>query len=271
MARIVGLKQFLQKKFKFLESIPENISNSFGRLTSNFIMIVWGHSANGKSNFIMTFIKALMPHGKVLYVALEEGFEASMQMNIIRHLNVDEHSGKIEFADQEMTYEALVIKLSKKKSPRFIVIDSLQYWDIDLKKYKELKRRFSRTKSFIFISHSKGKIPDGTTADKIRYDAAIKARVEGFVVFVASRLGGNNPFVIWEEGAKRYWGRSYQKKISSLQLKHVKENKDKKKKNENSPIPEIEPLERPEELVLGEQQLHRASEAILPQMGIATN
>jgi adenosyl cobinamide kinase/adenosyl cobinamide phosphate guanylyltransferase len=268
MAKVLGLKQLLQKQYKFLDNIPESIARCFGRLTANFVMIVWGHSANGKSNFLMEFLKALMPHGKVLYVALEEGFEASMQMNVLRHLDETEHAGKIEFADQEMNFEELMNKLSKKKSPRFVVIDSVQYWDIDLKKYKELKKRFSKTKSFIFISHAKGKLPDGNVADKIRYDATIKSRVEGFVVFVASRLGGNNPYVIWEEGAKRYWGKNYQKKISSLQDKHIKENKKKTKKTEHekTSLPESEELVRPEVLVLGEPELHRQGESVLSRM-----
>lgn len=211
MARVLGLKQLLQKKYKFLEDLPAEIIHSFGRLTHNFIMIVWGQSANGKSNFLMQFLKAIMPYGKVLYVALEEGFEASTQFNALRSLNEEEHSGKIEFADHEMDFEALCAKLDKKKSPRFIVIDSVQYWHITLEQYKMLKKKFSKKKSFIFISHAKGKVPDGYVADKIRYDSTIKSRVEGFVVFVASRLGGNNPYIIWEEGAKKYWGKKFPK------------------------------------------------------------
>lgn len=169
-AKILALKQLLQKKHAFLDNLPDNIIYSFGRLTINFIMIVWGQSGNGKSNFIMQFLKALLPHGKVLYVALEEGFEATTQMNAMRQLTEEEHSGKIEFADHEMNYMELVNKLSKKKSPRFIVIDSIQYWNISYEMYKALKEKF-RKKTFIFLSHAKGKIPDGNTADKIRYDA----------------------------------------------------------------------------------------------------
>ena len=211
MARVLGLKQLLQKRYKFLHSLPAEILHSFGRLTYNFSMIVWGQSGNGKSSFMMEFLKVIMPHGKVLYVALEEGFEASTQFNALRSLTEKEHSGKIEFADHEMDFEELCTKLAKKKSPRFVVIDSVQYWHITLEQYKLLKKKFSKKKTFIFISHAKGKLPDGHVADKIRYDATIKARVEGFVVFVISRLGGNNPFVIWETGAKKYWGKKFVK------------------------------------------------------------
>lgn len=247
MAKVLGLKQLLQKQYTFLDGLPADVVQSFGRLVDNFIMIVWGMSGNGKSNFMMQFLKAIMPYGKVLYVGLEEGFEASMQFNALRNLTEEEHSGKIEFADYEMTYDELVAKLKKKKSPRFIVVDSIQYWDISYEQYKFLKETFKR-KSFIFLSHASGKLPDGRTADKIRYDAGVKVRVEGYVAFVISRYGGNAPYVIWEAGAKKYWGKQYRKIITGV----VPETKSKQEKqNENTSVPTHQLLEEQAELVLG--------------------
>jgi hypothetical protein len=263
MAKVLGLKQLLSKKYKYLDNLPEVITHSFGKLTLNFIMIVWGQSGNGKSSFLMQLLKVLLLYGKVLYVALEEGFEATTQMNALRQLNAADHSGKIEFADHEMTYIELCDKLSKKKSPRFIIIDSVQYWNISYEMYKALKERF-KNKSFIFISHAKGKIPDGNTADKIRYDAGIKVHIQGFVAEVKSRYGGNNPYVIWEEGAKRYWGKQYKKVIAGLPPD--KNTTIKKQKNEKAPLHQDQPLAEPGQLVLGEQQVHRESETILPEL-----
>ena len=214
MAKVLGLKQLLQKKYVLLEGLSEKFKESFGSLIDAFVMIVWGMSGQGKSNFLMEFIKEMCKYGKVLYVGLEEGHSASMQTLVIRHLDSQLHAGKIEFADHEMTYDALFIKLSKKKSPKFIVIDSLQYWNINYDQYKALKEKFKR-KTFVFISHAKGKIPDGVPADKIRYDAGIKVRVDGFIAFVTSRYGGNKNYVIWEEGAKKAWGmKEYKKHIN---------------------------------------------------------
>lgn len=258
MAKVLGLKQLLQKKYAFLENLPDNITHSFGRLTANFIMIVWGQSGNGKSNFLMQFLKVILHHGKVLYVALEEGFEATTQMNALRQLTEEEHSGKIEFADHEMTYDELVKKLSKKKSPKFIVIDSIQYWNITYDMYKSLKEKFPK-KTFIFISHAKGKIPDGNTADKIRYDAGIKVHIEGFVAQVISRYGGNNPYVIWEEGAKRYWGKKYRHVIKGIE-------QPKNNHHGKTPLSKDQPLEESGQLVLGEPEVQREGEEILPRM-----
>lgn len=215
MAKILGLKQLLNKKYNYLENLPQEVLDSFGTLVDAFIMIVWGMSGNGKSSFLMQFLKILTSYGKVLYVSLEEGFEASMFANVMRHLSEEAHTGKVEFADHEMTYEKLVEKLSKKKSPKYIIIDSVQYWNIDYTQYKALKERFTR-KTFIFISHASGKMPDGKTADKIRYDAGIKVRVEGFVAFVVSRYGGTKPFVIYEAGARKYWGKKYNSIVKGI-------------------------------------------------------
>lgn len=212
MAKVLGLKQLLAKKYSFLQNLPREITHSFGRLTDNFIMIIWGQSGEGKSNFILQIIKCLMQYGNVLYVGLEEGTESTMQLRALQQLNETTHNGKIGFADHEMTYDELMKKLAKKKSARFIVIDSIQYWNINYEQYKALKERFKK-KTFIFISHSKGKLPDGRTADKIRYDAGIKVRVEGYVAFPKSRYGGNEPYIIWEEGAKKYWPPKEFKKI----------------------------------------------------------
>lgn len=207
MPRVLSLSQILAKRYKFLE-LPDEIKASFGEITSPFRMIIYGDSANGKTNFTIDFTKALMPNGRVLYVSLEEGFEATTQLTVIRHLNKAEHSGRIQFADHEMGYDALVERLKKKRSPKFIIIDSIQYWNINYEQYKELKRLFPR-KCFIFLSHVSGKTPDGKVAEKIRYDTGLKVRVEGFVAFPRSRYGGNTPYVIHEDSAKSYWGKKY--------------------------------------------------------------
>lgn len=211
-ARVVGLKQLFQKKFEFLIPLPDKILSSFGWLTTNSWMFIWGESGNGKTNLLTFIIKVIMNFGKVLYVALEEGTDTSTVMRVRASLNEEEHGGKIEFADHRMTIDELRKKLRKKKSPKFIVIDSVQYWFIKLEDYWDLKTEFGAKKLFIFISHANGKKPDGKLADKIRYDVPIKVHVIGFIGFVQSRLGGNNPFVIWEEGAKTWWGKNFNAK-----------------------------------------------------------
>lgn len=209
MAKILGLKQIQQKTYKLLEGLSQQWAESLGNLEEVFMMIVWGDSGHGKSNFLMQFIREISKYGTVLYLALEEGHTLTTQTKVVQHLSGD-GVGRIQFADHEMSYEKLVAQLKKKKQARYIVIDSLQYWHINYEDYKRLKETFPK-KSFIFISHAKGKNPSSSTAVNIRYDAGLKVRVEGKVAFIESRYGGNKNYVIWEQGAKNYWGKKFNK------------------------------------------------------------
>lgn len=226
-AKILSLPQLLAKKYVFLEGLPARIIESFGTLTRNFILIIYGASGNGKTNCIIELLKALIPSSWILYISYEEGHEASMQFTAIRHL-ADLPDAKIRFADHTMTFQALVTRLRKPRSEQVIVIDSIQYTGWTLKQYQILKEQFGHRKTFLFISHSEGKSPDGKVAKKIEYDATIKVRVEGYIAFVRSRLGGNKPFLIWEEGARKYWGKEYEKKMQIEKTKKKTKQKNEK-------------------------------------------
>jgi len=210
-AKGLGLNQLLSKKYKLLQGLPPEITKAFGQLTEQILMIVYGPSGHGKSRLVMKFLKILMAYGDVMYVSPEEGHRHTMQQSAKDNLNLDEHSGRITFWDHNMTFNELVIKLKKKKSPKYVVIDSLQYWDVVMAQYKYLKETFPN-KGFIFISHSKGKFPLGKLACDIEYDVDIKVRVEGFVAFVRARGVGPQHYIIWEgenntQGAWQYWGK----------------------------------------------------------------
>ena len=94
-----------------------------------------------------------------------------------------------------------------------VVIDSLQYLDkFYMQQFKALKAEFP-DKLFVFISQAdkSGKNPDGLMAKKIRYDADIKIKVEGFKAFVTTRYEdsdrgeGGADYIVWKQGADEYW------------------------------------------------------------------
>lgn len=212
--KVIGVKQLLQKKYKLVEGLPPEWADCLGQLEECFTMIIWGNSGHGKSNFVYQLLRVLSAIYSTLYVALEESHSLTTQNLVNRH-DLQPLSGKIKWANHETKYESLYAFLEKKKSPKIIVIDSVQYFDINYKLYQKLKERFPK-KTFIFISHAEGKNPAGRTAKSIRYDAGIKVRVEGYMAFVVSRYGGNKNYVIWEQGAVKYWGR---KKFNQLKSK----------------------------------------------------
>ena len=103
-------------------------------------------------------------------------------------------------------------RLSKRKSPEIIVIDSLQYLDsFTWRLFKALKKDYP-DKLFIFISQvdKSGNLAD-KLAVRIRFDADIKIKVEGFKAFVTTRYEdsakgeGGADFIIWQQGANDYW------------------------------------------------------------------
>jgi pantothenate kinase-related protein Tda10 len=203
--KVLGLKQVFQKTHRVLIKFAEKLGHYFGDVEDCCIIFIWGKSGHGKSELVMQLVTELCNEGKLLYVALEEGVRLTMVQRIKRYLTTEAHNGIFQMTTHEMRYEELMKYLAKKGSPKIIVIDSIQYWRISYEQYTQLKERFPK-KIFIFISHAEGMEPKGATAKDIRYDADIKIRVEGKIGFVDSRYGGNKNYVIWEEGAKKYWG-----------------------------------------------------------------
>ncbi len=106
------------------------------------------------------------------------------------------------FQIQSEPYSKMILRLSKKRAARVVIIDSIQYLRISLKQYQELRQKFPDT-LFIFLSHAKKNTPKGAVADEIMYDADVKVFVKDFVADVRSRFGGNAPYIIWEEGANK--------------------------------------------------------------------
>lgn len=204
-ARAYSASQVMNKKRKVLE-FEGKFRDSFGTPEINATWFIWGQSGNGKTRFTLDLCKYLTNFGKLDYDSLEEGDALSMAI-ALRDTQMNEVEGKFRLLDV-MPFEDLVKRLSGKKQADFAVIDSVQYAGFDYERYKEVKQQLKK-KSLIFISHAQGNNPKGNTADSIRYDAGIKIHVVGYVAKVKSRYGGNVPYIIWEEGAKKFWGKKF--------------------------------------------------------------
>lgn len=205
----LGLKQLLDKRFKMLDGIPDDVTRAFGQLTEHILMMISGPSGHGKSRLTMGLIKILMHHMNTAYVSPEEGHRHTMQQSAKENLNVEEHGGKIVFYDHTMTIAELHKYTKKKKSAGLIVIDSLQYMKMKRKAEWDALKEANPRKSFIIVSHGKGHNsgPIGKLAQDIEFDIDIKVRVEGGVAFVRARGNGLKHYIIYEEGAVKYWGR----------------------------------------------------------------
>lgn len=195
MARAVSVTELLTKKRKVMQ-FDDAWQESLGSPELTGSWIIWGNSGNGKTSFALQLCKYLCRFGKVAYNSLEEGDGESMRRAFMA-AEMEQVKGRVILLDAEPMAD-LSERLRKHKSPAIIIIDSLQYTGMNYAEYKALKREF-KNKLFVFVSHAKGKDPDGHTATKIRYDAGIKIWVEGYVAYATGRYGGGKPYIIWPE------------------------------------------------------------------------
>lgn len=187
---------------------------SFGRPVLKGIWMVWGVSGVGKTNFLLQLAKYLSQFvpNKVIYDSLEEGLSLTIQEAWQR--NDLQAAGTKVGLYNAVELDELNIKLSRKKSPDVIIIDSIQklkyklrYTDID-----NMRKRHPN-KLFIIISQvgERGE-PKGEVAKAVRHDADIKMVLEGGKAHIVTRYAdsqgnGGADFIYYQEAADVYDGK----------------------------------------------------------------
>lgn len=197
--RTIGTFQLSQIKFDSLDFAGKWLK-SFGRPEKNFSMIIYGESGNGKTDFTVQYAKYLSTFARVLYLSHEEGISSTIQGTFDRH-SMREVSGRVIVAEKA-NIDELITYLKKRNSPGTVIIDSLDYMRLTTEQYKMLRSLFPK-KAFIIIAWSKGDLPKSQYGKDIEYMSDIKVRVKGYVAYPRCRYGGNQPFVIWEQGARK--------------------------------------------------------------------
>lgn len=174
----------------------------FGYPSLTETWFICGHSASGKSSFVMQLGKELCHFGRVLYVSYEEGVRPSFRRRI-GYLKMDEVQGSFRVVTNDSP-EELRERLSKPKSARFVIIDSTQQSGMNYPELEHLVKDFPN-KSFIFVSQERRGQPLGTAAVRLRYLAGVKVWVRGFKAFCQGRETENAGayYPVWEEGIIR--------------------------------------------------------------------
>lgn len=201
--RAYNPREVSQKKYEVIKWNGQ-WRESFGRPAMNETWFISGASAQGKSSFVMQLAKKLCEYGKTLYVSAEEGIRQSFQrrLKMFEMNSVGRKLSIIEDPDINLLKE----RLSKPKSPRFVIIDSFQMANWTYQEAMELIEKFNK-KSFIFISQEYKSRPMGADAVRLRYAAGVKIRVSGFMALCSGRekeTAGGGGFIVWDEGAIRY-------------------------------------------------------------------
>lgn len=160
-------------------------------------ILIYGGSGHGKTTYALQLMKYLCSFEKVFYNTAEEGMKASFKRSLELN-NVKEVKGKYVF--QSELYDAMVKRLDRKRQPKIVFVDSVQYVfrgkrDSD---YFRLVEQFPDT-LFIFISQMQKGEPKGAIADAIKWDAQCIIKVSDFKAYIEkSRCGGDelSPYII---------------------------------------------------------------------------
>ena len=175
----------------------------FGNPEINDMWFISGPSASGKSSFCMQLAKKLCEYGSVLYASVEEGTKMSFCQRLRRY-HMEEVQSKFRVVDNG-NLDDLKERLHKRKSAKFIILDSFQL----------LQSTFGWTfldalglmaefphKCFIFISQEYKSEPAGKGAVKLKYQASVKVRVNGYKAVCQGRFikEAGAEFEVWQDG-----------------------------------------------------------------------
>ena len=203
MARTIGVTQILNKKYKMLD-VSDKWKNVFGQLPDPFSMIVIGKPKNGKTSLVMSFCRDRAERYKVFYSSLEEGDAKTIQDALIL-ADMKDVAGKF-FIGEDYFFNDLVEKLSKPRSPKIVVIDSLDYMSLTTSQWKELIYLFPK-KSWMIICWGSAHPtdfanPDNYYAKQIKYKVGTVVLVKDFKVTTRGRYGMTDPYTIWDKKSK---------------------------------------------------------------------
>lgn len=203
MIRAVSVNNLLNKKYKLLDFTGEWF-DAFKQPAQSGTWFIYGGSSNGKTSFTQQLVKYLDELGlRIAYLALEESTDHTMQESV-KLAGWKKTGSKITVLEPAGVDE-VDVWLSKHKSADVLIVDTVQYWDINFKRYLEFKRKHSK-KLIIYISHVKGTDPDGSVATKIMRDASLKIFVQGYRAISKGRyIGSKGYFSVWPEKEKEIW------------------------------------------------------------------
>lgn len=199
----VSVEQIMRTNFKTFP-LTGPLSELLGTPEQTGHWFVYGESGHGKTTLLMQMAKVLSEYKKVEYNTLEEGARLSMKLALAENKMHECKKGRFSVLDK-MPMEELELRLSKPRSAKVVIVDSLQYTFIDKKQFAEIDRRFGSTHLFIWNSHASGKNPVGALAEAIMFHADQKIYVSNFTAYSKSRTnrGKSSAYAIWPEGSQQ--------------------------------------------------------------------
>ena len=144
---IMNASDVLEYKYD-LYNFSGKYKDFFGDPSKNFHIMIFGRPKSGKSIFTVQFSKYLSTLGKVLYIASEEGFSATLQQKI-REFGMSNASLDFgNFRDFEQIRETVI-----NSDYNFVIIDSINFINLDPEDIEVLKAE-NPSKAFITIQQA---------------------------------------------------------------------------------------------------------------------
>lgn len=166
----------------------------FGYPSKPFHCIVFGKPKQGKSIFSFQFADYLAEFGKVLYIACEEGFGGTLQKKITDFGLQDNKN--VHFSDARTLQEI------QKVVPGydFVVIDSVNFADLEVKDVEDLKSQNPQT-SFVTI-HQATKGGDMRGSQEYRHNCDMVVEVIQGIAYQEGRFQAPGSYDIFDGKGK---------------------------------------------------------------------
>lgn len=119
-----------------------------GNPAKSFHMMVFGRPKQGKSIFCFQLANYLSKFGKVLYIASEEGFSATLQQKLTEFGGINPNLYFANYRDYETIKQSIT-----GEDYEFIVIDSINFINLEPEDVEELKS-LNKGKAFITIQQA---------------------------------------------------------------------------------------------------------------------
>ncbi len=206
--KVLGVKQFKQKKFKLLDLKKSNFKGILGNVPKFFTAVIYGFSGQGKTEFSLQLVNELSNFGKVLWLSYEQRHGYDLQSAIKRNKM---KSGKLLISDpianlgkDVSLLQDLDNYLSRQKTADYIVVDSLDYTGWGFAEYTYLKNKYFNKKGFIFLAHaSKQGLFKKRISERIVFDGGLGIFVKDFIAYpVKNRYSGFKNYIVYEEQAR---------------------------------------------------------------------
>ncbi len=201
MKRAYTYEDIAKAKFKMIPLQGEWLRH-LGRMERSGSILIMGDSGHGKTSYALQLMKVLCQIEKVHYNTAEEGMKASFKRSL--DLNgLKTVSSKYVF--QKESYDEMMQRLSRKRQPKIVFIDSVQYCFRGKRKedYHRMLEQCPDT-LFIGVSHFKKGAPVGAVADEFYWDCQNRIFIQDFKAYVdKSRCGGDEvqPYIINQQKA----------------------------------------------------------------------